>query len=114
MIRGENLVLLGELDMNKEAQGTALREVPLEQIKAQKEAQKQEKVQALPVLLCCKLTFARRSGMNAPSPCVARSAAIHSNVKRACCGYASSRGDYFHDIGCRGMLTVNGRHFHTG
>jgi small nuclear ribonucleoprotein (snRNP)-like protein len=44
VIRGENLVLLGELDMNKEAQGTALREVPLEQIMAQKAAQKQEKV----------------------------------------------------------------------
>ena len=43
MIRGENLVLLGELDMNKEAQGAALREVPLEQIMAQKAAQKQEK-----------------------------------------------------------------------
>merc|ERR1719329_1095822 len=43
VIRGENLVLLGELDMQKEAQGTALREVPLEQIMKQKEAQKQEK-----------------------------------------------------------------------
>ena len=43
MIRGENLVLLGELDMNKEAQGAALREVPLAQIMAQKAAQKQEK-----------------------------------------------------------------------
>ena len=30
--------------MNKEAQGTALREVPLEHIMAQKAAQKQEKV----------------------------------------------------------------------
>merc|ERR1719183_2475917 len=45
VIRGENLVLLGELDMNKEAQGTALREVPLEQIMAQKAAQKQEKAE---------------------------------------------------------------------
>ena len=44
MIRGENLVLLGELDMEKEARGTALREVPLDQILAQKAAQKQEKV----------------------------------------------------------------------
>jgi U6 snRNA-associated Sm-like protein LSm1 len=43
VIRGENLVLLGELDMEKEAQGTAMREVPLEQIMAQKAALKQEK-----------------------------------------------------------------------
>lgn len=45
VIRGENLVLLGELDMEKEAQGTAMREVPLEQIMAQKAAQKQEKAE---------------------------------------------------------------------
>ena len=54
MIRGENLVLLGELDMEKEAQGTALREVPLEQIMAQKAAQKQEKVRV------CKTICPRR------------------------------------------------------
>ena len=40
-------MLLGELDMNKEAQGTALREVPLEHIMAQKAAQKQEKVSVI-------------------------------------------------------------------
>ena len=54
VIRGENLVLLGELDMQKEAQGTALREVPLEQIMKQKEAQKQEKVRV------CRCIFPRR------------------------------------------------------
>jgi hypothetical protein len=56
VIRGENLVLLGELDMEKEARGTALREVPLDQILAQKAAQKQEKV------LVCNRVF----------PCAAR------------------------------------------
>lgn len=32
VIRGENLVLLGELDMQKEESQTALREVPLEKV----------------------------------------------------------------------------------
>ncbi|KAJ1495960.1 hypothetical protein T484DRAFT_1607142, partial [Baffinella frigidus] len=41
VIRGENLVLLGELDMEKEQGQTALREVPLETVRAQKEAAKQ-------------------------------------------------------------------------
>ena len=53
VIRGENLVLLGELDMEKEARGTALREVPLEQILAQKAAQKQEKVLVCNVVFPC-------------------------------------------------------------
>ena len=49
-------VLLGELDMNKEAQGTALREVPLEHIMAQKAAQKQEKVSVIFFILT-QLTY---------------------------------------------------------
>ena len=44
VIRGENLVLLGELDVHKEATQTAMRQVPLEMLLKEKAAKRQEKV----------------------------------------------------------------------
>ena len=44
VIRGENLVLLGELDLAKEASQTAMTEVPLEVLLKEKAAKRQERV----------------------------------------------------------------------
>jgi U6 snRNA-associated Sm-like protein LSm1 len=44
VIRGENLVLLGEIDVDKEASQAAMREVPLETLLKEKAAKRQEKV----------------------------------------------------------------------
>ncbi len=44
VIRGENLVLLGEVDMQKEAVQTAMQEVPLEVLLKEKAARRQIKV----------------------------------------------------------------------
>ncbi len=44
VIRGENLVLLGELDLDKELNNTAMTEVPLEELLREKEARRKERV----------------------------------------------------------------------
>ncbi len=44
VIRGENLVLLGEMDLQKEASQSALQEVPLDVLMKEKAAKRKERV----------------------------------------------------------------------
>ncbi len=64
VIRGENLVLLGEVDLQKEAIQTSMQEVPLEVLLKEKAARRQLRVSHNAKTKCTRVQFLRVYSLN--------------------------------------------------